>query len=95
MANYKPNTITISASAGRAASGSVLHRTLSTTTWGLYLLDGTAVTPGNVPISSGTVRIWLSNTTGAADYETFSDSNAYYAITLPVINDKTYVKFYQ
>ena len=96
MPNYKPNKIAITSAAVAAASGSIMKRTLSTTTWKLYLFEGTALDPENNAISSGTVMIWLSTTAiGDPNYETFSDGSGHFAITLPVTNKGRTVKFIQ
>jgi hypothetical protein len=80
MANYKPIAKTILASA--ADSGQVIVAKLSTTSWGLLLLRGTAVF-SNTILRSGAVAIWESTnpTTASPNLVTFTDINATYGIT--------------
>lgn len=80
MANYKPIAKTILASV--ADSGQVIVAKLSTTSWGLLLLRGTAVF-SNTILRSGAVAIWESTklTTEEPDLVTFTDANANYGIT--------------
>lgn len=80
MANYKPIAKTILATA--ANSGQVIVAKLSTTSWGLLLLKGTAVFSTTI-LRSGAVAIWESTnpTTALPDLVTFTDINATYGIT--------------
>jgi hypothetical protein len=80
MANYRPITKTVSASV--AESGQVIISKLSTTSWGLLLLRGTAVF-SNTILRSGAVAIWESTnpTTAEPNLVTFTDANATYGIT--------------
>lgn len=80
MANYKPIAKTILASV--ADSGQVIVAKLSTTSWGLLLLRGTAVF-SNTILRSGAVAIWESTnpTTEEPNLVTFTDANANYGIT--------------
>lgn len=80
MANYRPITKSVSASV--AGSGQVIIAKLSTTSWGLLLLRGTAVF-SNTILKSGAVAIWESTkpTTTAPNLVTFTDANATYGIT--------------
>lgn len=85
MANYKPVRIVVPTADINGASGGILNKTLSTTTWKLMVLWGSAVDPNNARLISGGVLIWISNTaTGVPDYETFADDKAFFSITLPV-----------
>ncbi|MBE5989764.1 hypothetical protein BXY41_10495 [Lacrimispora xylanisolvens] len=80
MANYKPIAKTIGAAS--AASGIVLHAKISTTSWVLLLVRGTAVF-SNTILRSGAVAIWTSGTptTATPTYTTFTDANAIYGIS--------------
>ncbi|NNJ32220.1 hypothetical protein [Lacrimispora defluvii] len=80
MANYKPVVRTIGAAS--AASGIVLPAKLSTTSWVLLLVRGTAVF-SNTILRSGAVAIWKSTapTTAEPSEVTFTDANAVYGIS--------------
>lgn len=80
MANYKPIAKTIGSAS--AASGIALHAKISTTSWVLLLVRGTAVF-SNTILRSGAVAIWTTGapTTAAPTYTTFTDANALYGIS--------------
>jgi hypothetical protein len=80
MANYKPLVKTVTGAS--AASGIILPVKISTTSWGLLLVRGTAVF-SNTILRSGAVAVWQSTnpTTAAPNLVTFSDANAIYGIS--------------
>ena len=80
MANYQPVARTIASTS--AISGEVVSAAISTTSWGLLLVRGTAVF-SNTLLRSGAVAIWESTnpTTASPDVITFSDANATYGVT--------------
>ncbi len=92
MANYKPIAKTISSTS--AISGVMVPADLSTTSWGLLLLRGSALF-NNTILKSGAVAVWESTkpTTGAPSRQTFTDANANYGITCRA-GVRLIVKFY-
>ncbi|WP_234122917.1 hypothetical protein [Clostridium hydrogenum] len=80
--NYRPKAKSVTASA--AVSGKSLTVNLTATSWGLFLLNGVAQTPGGTALPSGGVNVWISNalTTGPATYTTFADELGYYGVTI-------------
>ena len=80
MANYKPIAKTISSAS--AISGVLVPADLSTTSWGLLLVRGSALF-SNTILRSGAVAVWESTnpTTAAPNRQTFTDANAVYGIT--------------
>ncbi|MDF2877819.1 MAG: hypothetical protein K0S30_915 [Clostridia bacterium] len=81
MANYRPGTATLLSAA--AISGTVVSRDITASTWGLFLLKGTALDVSGSPLASGAVQVWESTaaTTGPATRMTFSDDEGIYGIT--------------
>ncbi len=80
MANYKPLVKTITGAS--ANSGIILPVKISTTSWRLLLVRGTAVF-SNTILRSGAVAIWTAAnpTTATPNYVTFTDANAIYGIS--------------
>lgn len=81
MANYKPVPALISSSA--AIAGTMITRNISTDSWGLVLVKGSAMFSDTV-LRSGAVAVWEdTNTTSTrnADRLTFTDANGEYGIT--------------
>lgn len=80
MANYKPLVQTIPSAS--AVSGTVVSADISTTSWGIFLLRGTAVF-SNTVLGSAAVAVWESTnpTTAAPDRLTFTDVRGIYGIT--------------
>ena len=64
MANYRPKSNTITAASND--SGTIVVKNLSTTTWGLALLKGTARGAGGTALGSATVLVWESGTATTA-----------------------------
>jgi len=94
MANYKPKAVTVGKAS--AISGTAVYKNISTSTWGLFLLKGTAVSPGgNSVLPSGGVQVWESGTltTSPANHTTFSDVNGKYGVTCKA-NIGLTIKFY-
>lgn len=90
--NYKPVLKTIAAA--NASSGIVLPTKLSTASWGLLLIRGTAVFSTGI-LSSGAVAVWVSNSPQASTPNnlTFTDANGIYGITTKANVDLN-LKFY-
>jgi hypothetical protein len=81
MASYRPGTATLLSA--DAISGTVVSRDITASTWGLFLLKGTALDVSGSPLASGAVQVWESTaaTTGPATRMTFSDDEGIYGIT--------------
>lgn len=79
--NYKPKGMIIAS--GAATSGVAITNSISTQTWGMFLLKGTAVAPAGTAMQSGAVQVWLtaSPTTGPATHTTFTDATGRYGVT--------------
>lgn len=92
MANYKPITKTLTA--GSVDSAVVIPIDLSTTSWGLALVRGTAMF-GSIVLDSGAVEVWESTkaTTAAPDHITFTDADGIFGITTRA-NIQLRLKFY-
>lgn len=82
MANYRPKVNTVTAA--NNDSGTIVAKDLSTTTWGLALLKGTAEGAGGTTLGSASVLVWESGTatTAAANHTTFSDAIGRYGVTV-------------
>ncbi|MDR3594082.1 hypothetical protein [Clostridium sp.] len=82
MTNWRPKGTTIAAAAND--SGTIVAQNVSTTTWGLALLKGTAHGAGGTALGSATVLVWESGTatTATANHTTFSDVNGRYGVTV-------------
>lgn len=80
MANYRPVVKTIGSAS--AVSGELVSANISTTSWGLLLVRGTALF-SNTVLPSGAVAVWESTnpTTASPNRITFSNANANYGIT--------------
>ncbi|CUU48178.1 hypothetical protein [Clostridium beijerinckii] len=81
MANYKPKTMVVPSS--DANSGLPFTQKISTNTWGMFLLKGTALSPSGAAMGSGAVQVWESTrlTTDPADHTTFTDASGRYGVT--------------
>jgi hypothetical protein len=92
MANYKPIVKTIGAAS--ADSGTIIPVKLSTTSWGLVLVRGTALF-SNVLLKSGAIDVWESTkpTTDTPTRQTFTDTNGIFGITCRA-NVQLRLKFY-
>lgn len=93
MANYKPISFPISTT---GFNGSVVDTTLSTTTWNLALLFGVINSPSGTALASGTLLGWYTSNPSAAqapDFQTFTDTNGQYGITVATDSTIT-LKFY-
>jgi len=92
MANYKPITKTIQLTAND--SGTIVPAKLSTTSWGLALVRGTAMF-SNVLLTNGAVEIWESTKTltAAPDHLTFTDTTGMFGVTCRA-NVQLRIKFY-
>lgn len=82
MANYRPKANTVTAA--NNDSGTIVVQDLSTTTWGLALLKGTAKGAGGTALGSASVLVWESGTatTATANHTTFSDVDGRYGVTV-------------
>lgn len=82
MANYRPKANTITAASND--SGTIVVKNLSTTTWGMALLKGTAQGAGGTALGSATVLVWESGTatTATANHTTFADVTGRYGVTV-------------
>lgn len=80
MANYRPIVRTIGAAS--AVSAELVSADLSATSWGLFLVRGTALFSDTI-LPSGAVAVWESTkpTTEAPSRMTFTDADATYGIT--------------
>ncbi|MEY8355919.1 hypothetical protein AALB39_21540 [Lachnospiraceae bacterium 54-53] len=80
MANYRPIVKTVGAAS--AVSAELVSADLSTTSWGLLLIRGTALF-SNTILPSGAVAVWESTraTTETPSRLTFTDARATYGIT--------------
>ncbi|WP_077611670.1 hypothetical protein [Clostridium sp. Marseille-P2415] len=80
MPNYRPVVRTIGAAS--AISATIVAADLTTTSWGLLLVRGSALF-SNTVLRSGAVAVWESTnpTTASPDRQTFSDANGTYGIT--------------
>lgn len=96
MANYKPVTVSIGANSIYNANGTKLDKNVTTTSWHLAFIYGTAVgvsikasgsTRISAPIvlSNGTVLGWYSTVAGNiadADIQTFTGAGGQYGVTV-------------
>jgi hypothetical protein len=93
MANYRPVKNFISAA--QALSNVMINRSISTSTWGMFLLQGVGQY-SNTVLRSGAVAIWSTvsaQATGTADGFTMTDTNGLYGITLNA-GDPYTLRFY-
>jgi hypothetical protein len=81
MANYRPIASQIASAA--VVSATIVTENLSTTSWKLALLRGTALFSDTV-LASGAVAIWESTNPTTADPSrmTFTDASGVYGITV-------------
>jgi hypothetical protein len=82
MANYRPVKNFISAS--QAISNVIVRKSIKTSTWGMFLLQGIGYF-NNTVLRSGAVAIWATvsaQATGSATGFTLTDENGLYGITL-------------
>lgn len=93
MANYRPVVTTIAS--GAVGSGVVVSSDVSTSTWGMALLKGTALSAGGGAQGSGTILVWESTnpTTTTADHVTFTDDAGRYGVTVRA-DTQLRIKFY-
>ncbi|PXV93284.1 hypothetical protein C8E03_10251 [Lachnotalea glycerini] len=81
MANYRPKVALISTVS--AVNGGTVLKNLSTSTWGLVLVQGTALFSQSI-LASGAVDVWENTntvTTKSADRHTFTNAAGQYGIT--------------
>lgn len=93
MANYRP--IKNFVSAAQALSNVVVNRSISTSNWGMFLLQGVGQYSDTV-LRSGAVAIWATvsgKATGNATGFTMTDENGLYGITLNA-GDPYTLRFY-
>lgn len=92
MANYKPVVKTISASS--AVSATIIDEDITTTSWGIFLLRGSALF-NNTVLRSGAVAVWSSTTptTAPPNHLTFTDASGSYGITCKA-RTQLHLKFY-
>lgn len=93
MPNYRP--IAKHLSSASVASGTLLSIPLSTTSWGLVLIKGSAKFSDTV-LRSGAVDVWedtTTTTTSSPDRQTFTDAAGEYGITCTA-NVQIVLKFY-
>lgn len=107
MANYKPLAASVSSNSLYDFNGARIDKTINTSAWDLIFLYGTAlgislkisgaiVVSKKVVLKSGTVLGWYNTTAGTvanAAFQTFSDSNGRYGVTINSGHPVT-VKFY-
>ncbi|APM39747.1 hypothetical protein [Clostridium kluyveri] len=93
MANYRPKAVTVAASL--ADSGTSYTKDISTSTWGMFLLRGTALSPTGAAMQSGAVQVWESTapTTEEAQHTTFTDAVGRYGVTCKA-NVALVIKFF-
>ncbi|WP_070001157.1 hypothetical protein [Cellulosilyticum sp. I15G10I2] len=93
MPNYSPKGKVIPSAS--AVSGTVVDQNVTASTWGLFLLKGTALDLSESPLASGAVQVWESTapTTGPATRMTFTDAEGIYGITCKA-NVALTIKFY-
>jgi len=93
MPNYRPKATSLSAAVN--LSGTAVLKNVSTTTWGMALLQGTAKSPTGSAMGSGAVDVWESGslTTGAPTHTTFTDAAGQYGVTVKA-NVSLVIKFY-
>jgi len=82
MANYRPVVTTVAS--GAVASGVITSLDVSTSTWGMALLKGTALSAGGGAEGSGAILVWESTnpTTTTANHITFTDGAGRYGVTV-------------
>lgn len=93
MANYRPKANVLAA--GSVASGIAVLKNVSTSTWGMALLQGTAIAPNGSAMASGAVDVWQSGspTTGSPSHTTFTDALGAYGVTVKA-HTGLVIKFY-
>lgn len=93
MANYRPKANSLAATV--VASGTAVLKNISTSTWGMALLQGTALSPTGAIMTSGAVDVWQSTalTTGVPSHTTFTDAEGQYGVTVKA-NVALVIKFY-
>lgn len=93
MPNYKPKSRIITSAS--ADSGTILAANITTTSWGIFLLKGSAVFSDTV-LRSGAVGVWEdtgTTSTRGPDRETYTDAAGEYGVTCKA-NVRICLKFY-
>lgn len=93
MPNYQPKGRNIAA--GSADSATILAANITTTSWGIFLLKGSAVF-SNTVLRSGAVGVWENTATTSTknpDRMTFTNAAGEYGITCKA-NVQIALKFY-
>jgi hypothetical protein len=97
MRNYRPKANIVLSSL--VLSGTAVLRNVTTSTWGMALLEGTAVSPdGNSVMASGAIDVWeysgsIVDSIGSPTHTTFTDALGQYGVTVKA-NTKLLIKFY-
>ncbi|MFA9376172.1 MAG: hypothetical protein ACERKZ_05385 [Lachnotalea sp.] len=93
MANYQPVPRLVTSAS--AISGTIIVKNLTTTSWGLFLLKGSALFSDTL-LRSGAVGVWEDTATTSTrdpDRQTFTNAAGEYGITCKA-NVQILLKFY-
>jgi len=93
MPNYRPKANSLAATV--VISGTAVLKNVSTSAWGMALLQGTAISPGGTAMASGAVDVWESTklTTTPPSHTTFTDAVGQYGVTVKA-HVALVIKFY-